>query len=101
MTPRTRDFRQALYDYHRQALDLMHKDAATGRAIMAQAIEAIGGVNKSYPNAMIIQMFSNAKSDEVVEIFKVGGQQEKEQVMKVMQKVDGANANKYRTLRGR
>lgn len=99
LTPRTREFRQATYDYHRQGLDLMSDDVATGRAIMAQAIDKVGGVNKNYPNAMIVQMFSNTKSDEIMDIFKMGSIQEKDKVIKVMQKVDASNANKYRALR--
>jgi len=100
LTPRTRAFRQAIYDYHRQSLDIMHKDPAAARAIMRQAIEAIGEVNRNYPNAMILQMFASAKADEIVEIFKNGTPQEKEKVIRVMQKVDAPHASTYRKIRG-
>lgn len=101
LSPRTRPYRQAMYDYHRQALDVMHEDAGTGLAVMASAIAQVGEVNRSYPNAMIIQMFSNAKRTEVIEIFKGSSNQQKEQVVAVMQKVDPSSASEYRKMRGR
>jgi len=100
LTPRTRAFRQAIYDYHRQSLDIMYKDPATARAIMRQAIEAIGEVNNNYPNSMILQTFANTKVDEIVEIFKNGTSQEKEKVIRVMQRVDAPHASAYRKIRG-
>ncbi|MBK7406639.1 MAG: DUF4835 family protein [Saprospirales bacterium] len=72
LSPRVRNFRQAYYDYHRQALDIMHKDIISGRILMVQAIEDVVQVNQTYPNAMIVQMFTNAKSNEILEVFKQG-----------------------------
>ena len=47
---------------------------------------------------MAIQMFINAKSQEVLEIFKLGTPQEKEQVVRVMSRIDAANTARYRAL---
>ena len=98
LTPRVRPFRQAFYDYHRQGLDLMHKDTEAGKAAMMSALEAIDKVNKSYPNAMILQMFTNAKSSEIIEVFKLGSRQQKTKVFQIMAKMDAANASKYRAI---
>lgn len=98
LSPRTRSYRQAMYDYHRQALDLMHKDVAAGRLIMLQALEDLNSVNQSYPNAMILQMFSLAKDDEIIEIFRRGTRQEKTRVVQIMSKIDPSNASKYRGI---
>ncbi|MCB0705373.1 MAG: DUF4835 family protein [Saprospiraceae bacterium] len=99
LSPRVRPYRQAMYDYHRQALDLMATDVESGRKIMLQALEELNGVNQVYPNAMIIQMFTNAKGGEVVEIFKLGTVQEKNRVVQIMSKLDPSNAQKYREIR--
>jgi hypothetical protein len=90
-----------MYDYHRQALDVMHEDVGAGLAVMASSIDQIGEVNRSYPNSMILQMFSNAKRSEVIEIFKGDSSQQKEKVVAVMQKVDPSSASEYRKMRGR
>ncbi|RMG76639.1 MAG: DUF4835 family protein [Bacteroidetes bacterium] len=101
LTPRTRPYRQAMYDYHRQGLDVMHKDVSAGLAMMTNAIEQIGEVNRNYPNAMIIQMFANAKRSEIIEIFKGASSQQLEKVISVMQRADPSNASEYRKLRAR
>jgi hypothetical protein len=100
LSPRVRPYRQAMYDYHRQALDVMASDANAGRAIMVNAIEKISQVNQTYPNAMIIQMFANAKSNEIVSIFLGAPMTERNKVIQVMSKIDPTNSSKYRTIRG-
>jgi hypothetical protein len=99
LSPRVRPYRQAMYDYHRQALDIMSDDAGSGRAIMVDALSGLQQVDQAYPNSMIIQVFNNAKSDEIVEIFKGGARQEQDRVIQIMSKLDPTNASKYRSLR--
>lgn len=99
LSPRVRPYRQAMYDYHRQGLDLMANDAVAGRAIIGQAIDAINGVQRAYPNSMILQLFSDAKSDEITEIFAAASMAEKNKVIQVMTRVDGARSAKYRSIR--
>lgn len=98
LSPRIRLLRQAMYTYHRQALDIMHQDAAKGRSLMSEALENVLKVNQTYPNSVAIQMFINAKSQELMEIFKLGTGPEKEQVIRVMSRIDAANTAKYRAL---
>jgi len=99
LSPRMRDYRQAMYDYHRQGLDLMHKEPSTGRALITQAIQQVQAADKTYPRTMIMQMFSNAKSAEIVEIFMSGTQEEKDQIISAMGTVDRARASIYRAIR--
>ncbi len=99
LNPRMRPFRQAWYDYHRLGLDIMHQDPVAGRNVILQALQAIADAARSYPNAMIIQMFANAKSNEIVEIFKPASAAEKVSLRQAMTRIDPANAAKYRNLR--
>ena len=77
----------------------MANDPAKGRQIIAQALEKIADVNQAYPNSMIVQMFNNTKSQEIVEIFKGGTLAEQDKVIQVMSRVDPANASKYRAIK--
>lgn len=99
LSPRVRPYRQAMYEYHRQSLDIMADDVNTGRGLMVNALSQVGDVNQTYPNSMIVQMFVNAKSQEVVEIFKKGTRQEQDQVIQIMSKIDPTNASRYRGIR--
>ncbi len=99
LSPRVRPFREAMYNYHRYALDIMADDVTAGRAVMVKAMEDIQDVFQAYPNAMILQMFVNAKAGEVIEIFKRGTNDEKEMVIRVMSRIDATNASTYRQIR--
>ncbi len=99
LSPRARPFRQAWYDYHRQGLDLSASDVATGRAIIAAALEQVRTVDQAYPNSMIIQVFTDTKSQEILEIFKRGTPQEQNTVVQVMTTIDASNAAQYRAIK--
>ncbi len=101
LNPRFRVYRSAMYDYHRQGLDIMWEDQNTGRAVIVQSLEVISNVNRASPNSMLIQLFANAKSSEVIEIFKEGTSSEKTKVRTIMSKIDAPNASKYRSQIGR
>ena len=96
LSPKMRPFRQLIYDYHRQGLDTMHEDAGVARAIMTQSLESLEAVNRTYPNSMILQVFSNTKSDEIIEIYKGGASTEKATVTRTMERIDPTKASEYR-----
>lgn len=99
LSPRVKPYRQAMYEYHRQALDMMSSDMAKGRQVLADALTKIGEVNQSYPNSAIIQMFNSTKSAEIIEIFKRGTVTEQDKVIQVMSRVDPAGSSKYRAIK--
>jgi len=98
LNPSVRPFREAMYNYHRQGLDIMYDDVDAGKAVIMQVLETVGQVNKKYLNAMILQVFANTKSQELIEIFKVSARTQKSRVYSIMSKIDAANANKYRAI---
>lgn len=98
-SPKMRPYREVMYKYHRLGLDLMHTDPDQGLANMVEALNTIDEVRASYPNTIALQIFTNAKSDEIIEIFKGADRTKKSQVMQVMRKLDIANASKYNVLR--
>lgn len=98
MNPKVKPYRRAMYDYHRQGLDLMVSDTETGKATILAALSSIDDVHKSYPNSMIVQMFSNTKAEEIIEIFKVAGRDQKSKVTQIMGRLDPAQSSKYRKI---
>ena len=99
LSPRVRSFRLAMYDYHRNGLDVMAKDIVGGRTVLMKALNDVAQVNQVYPNSMVVQMFNQTKGQELTEIFKGGTPQEKEQLISLMGRIDPANAGKYRAVR--
>lgn len=98
LNPRMRQFRQAYYDYHRQCLDKMYDDPAKSRALMLSAITSIGQADIEYPSTYLIQIFGDAKKDEIIEIFKNGDKGQKTKVKTIMVGMDATKAEKYNTL---
>lgn len=88
--------RKAYYKYHRQGLDMMFEDTDAGRSNIVAALEMVGDVDKNNPNTMLPRVFSNTKSEEVINIFKdmsVSGR-EKAQVLGILSKLDPAASRK-------
>ena len=99
LSPRVRPYREAMYNYHRFGLDVMAETPNEGRAVIAQYLDNIQDVYQNYPNSMILQLFLNAKSDEIIEIFKRGTSDEKSKTVRIMSRIDATNASEYRTIR--
>ena len=77
----------------------MEKDPERSRAVMLSAITSIGEVNRSFPNSMILKLFSDVKRDEILEVFAVASQGEKDKVYNIMSDIDPALASQLNSLR--
>lgn len=87
--------REASYLYHRKGLDKMQDNVDMGRSKVVEAIELLKVVNEQRPNLFILQLFMEAKSDEIVDIFKEGTSMEKSTVVNIMKELDPANSTQY------
>ncbi|MEO0876330.1 MAG: DUF4835 family protein, partial [Bacteroidota bacterium] len=98
LSPRFKPLRLGMYQYHRLGLDMMTADIPAARAAISEVITTLGQVDQSYPNAILTQLFLNAKRQEILEIFKRGTNAERSAVRQVMTRVDPANGADYRSL---
>lgn len=91
-----RPLRECMYDYHRLGLDKMSSKPEEGRAEVLKAIEKLRKVQREKPGSFAMQVFFNAKSDELVNIFKESFSMEKGRAQEVLNECDPANADKYK-----
>ena len=98
LNPRVKPFRNALYTYHRKGLDLFTVNPDQAKATILLALEDIDKVSAAYFNSMIVQIFSYAKKDELVEMFKLAPKAQKDRVIQIMSKIDPANSQRYREI---
>lgn len=98
MNPRIRPYREAMYTYHRNGLDLMSADPDRGRSSMYNSLLSLEDVNKAYPNSMILQMFTDSKSQEVVDVFKKGESSEKQKIFRILSRIDATKSQLYRSM---
>jgi len=67
-----REYRIALYNYHRKGLDIMADNNSTGKQIIAGSLRLFETLIQRRPNAFLIQTFFDAKSEEIQNIFSDG-----------------------------
>ena len=91
-------FRTCMYNYHRNGLDLMSEKVEEGRANIADALRDIQKVFRRRPSTYILQMFFDAKADELVNIFSKSFPDERNRVMAILNEVDPSNGNKYEKI---
>ncbi|MEL6389009.1 MAG: DUF4835 family protein [Bacteroidota bacterium] len=99
LDPRIKRYRQAIYNYHRKGLDMMHDDTSTGKAIILSSIKEIEEVSQAVRNSMVVQMWSNTKRLEVLEIFKNSVKSEQRRVFDLMASVDPGQVDLLKELR--
>jgi hypothetical protein len=98
VNPVFKPMREANYKYHRMGLDNMYSKMDQGRSAVIEALEKLQQVNKQRPASYNLQLFFNAKSDELVNIFKEGTAQEKAQVIALLGELDPTNNSKYQKI---
>ena len=79
-------------------LDNMYSKMDQGRSAVIEALEKLQQINKQRPASYNLQLFFNAKSDELVNIFKEGTAQEKAQVIALLGELDPTNNSKYQKI---
>ncbi|MDR1676065.1 MAG: DUF4835 family protein [Tannerella sp.] len=77
-------FRQFWYDYHRKGLDEMAANADRGRTNIIAALPALTALKSARPNSVLLQLFSDAKLDEIVAIYSKATTQEKQEGHKTL-----------------
>ena len=91
-------FRDLMYRYHRQGLDVMADKPDIGRGEIADALKNIQKVYRSRPDTYINRIFFDAKSDEIVNLFSKSSTDEKNRLMSILSECDPANSGKYEKI---
>ncbi len=88
LDPRLKPYRMSQYEYHLNGLDRMYSDISVSKAVILGALKEMNEAHNAYRNSMVIQMFSNAKRGEILDIFKNSVKNEQRQVYRIMSLID-------------
>lgn len=91
-------FRNLWYTYHRKGLDEMAANPDRGRTTIIEALPALQEVKKARPTSVLLQMFSDAKLDEIVLIYSKATTQEKQSGYKLLQEIYPTETTKLEAL---
>ncbi|PIF01355.1 MAG: DUF4835 domain-containing protein [Maribacter sp.] len=67
-----REYRVAMYNYHRKGIDILADNNSTGKQVIAGTMNLFETMIKRRPNAFLTSTFFDAKSDEIRNIFSDG-----------------------------
>lgn len=90
--------RTCYYQYHRQGLDMMENDVTIARSTIAESLELVRKANRERSSCMLIKLFFDAKSEEIMNIFKDSFSDERKRVYNIVVEVDPTNITKYKKL---
>ncbi len=80
-------FREMWYNYHRKGLDEMAANPDRGRTTIISALPALQELKSARPTSVLLQMFSDAKLDEVAAIYSKATTQEKQEGLKMLSNI--------------
>ena len=94
-----KEFRITNYEYHRTGLDLMTSDQFKAKNNMANSLIHLNELNKRRPNSILIQLFFDAKSQELVNIFSDGIKVELDTTKELLRKIAPFFNNKWKEIK--
>lgn len=100
LNPKYRPIREVYYKYHRLGLDRMSDKLVEGRAEISESLTSIQRVFREKPDPYMyyLQIFFDAKSEELVSLFSESFPAEKTRVVNILNEIDNANSSKYNKI---
>ncbi len=92
------EFHRVMYQYHRQGLDAFHEDPQLAREKILLSLAALAAFLQSQPNSILVRVFIDAKSTELMQMFQKALPDQKQRFVAVMKQVDPTNYSVYETL---
>lgn len=100
LTENTADsFRDMWYNYHRKGLDEMAANPDRGRTTIISLLPALEEIKKTRPTSVLLQMFADAKLDEVVAIYSKATTTEKQEGYKMLSNLYPAMTTRLEPLK--
>jgi hypothetical protein len=90
--------RECMYNYHRLGLDVMVDSKEAGRAVISESLMTLRKVHQMRALTFNMQVFFNAKADEIINIFAGAFSDEKAKIVNLLNEIDPTNSNKYQKI---
>lgn len=95
----SKEFRDLLYNYHVNGLDLMHKDKLLSKKNISSSIISLERMNRRIPNSILLRIFFETKSDEIKDIFSSGPDLDTVNLYNQLNRMAPFFSNKWNNLR--
>ncbi|MEA1786348.1 DUF4835 family protein [Arenibacter sp. GZD96] len=82
-----REYRVALYNYHRKGLDILGDNNSTGKQVISGTMRLFETMINRRPNAFLMQTFFDAKAEEIQNVFSDGPKVDIVQLKQTLNKI--------------
>ena len=93
-----KEYRQALYNYHRKGMDFLTDDPLNAKKEVMLSFTLLEKLYVRRPNALPLQIFFDAKSQEIIDIFSSGPKVDFENTFILLNKVAPFFAPKWKQI---
>ncbi len=90
--------REGIYQYHRLGLDVMSDNIDLGRASVTECLENFQKAGREKPGLFILQLMTEAKRDELVNIYSQASPMDKTRAVNILKEIDPAHSSKYQQI---
>ena len=99
LSPTFAPYRQAMYQYHFEGMDNMNSDLKASKEKIKTALVTLSQIYSVRPNAFILRVFFDAKSDEIVSVFSGGPQITITDVVENLNRISPLNSTKWAAIK--
>lgn len=92
-------YREAMLSYHYKGLDNMSKDLKEAKNEVKNAVKMLKKIYSVRPNAFLIRVFFDAKSDEIISIFSGGPAVEVADLVEDLNRISPLNSSKWSDIK--
>ncbi len=92
------DLRKFIYEYHLKGLDIMSKDVIGGRAVVGKSLKYLQNVYNKRSGLYSLQVMTEAKRDEIINMFMKASPAEKTDMINIMREIDPPNGTRYEAV---
>ena len=93
------DYRESLYIYHKKGLDFMTNNNFEAKISILESLNNLEKVYNVRPDSYLLQIFFDAKSDEIVNIFSGGPKVDLNSTLSVLKKISPFFNSKWKQIK--
>jgi len=95
---RYEDYHMCMYRYHRMGLDILAEEPEDARFEITEALESLKSIYRENASAFILQLFFDAKSDEITKIYSEAYPNEQARIIKTLVEIDPSHSTNYQAI---
>lgn len=93
ISPAFNDFRDVIYQYHRNGLDRMVSSPKEAKELLKDELLSLQNLMRRQPNSYVMRAFFDAKGEEIGQLFSDGPEVETESLLRFLNRFAPSNAS--------